>query len=61
MEPVDPLRKATAVFRQEGSLESGRGKITGIVAFALAWSEWSMDSWPTDFAVSMTPSFCAAS
>ena len=37
MEPVDPLRKATAVFRQEGALESGRGKITGIVAFALAW------------------------
>ena len=36
MEPVRPIRKATAVFNQTGPLERGRGKVTGIIAFALA-------------------------
>src|SRR5262245_52566698 len=36
MEPDHPLRKATAVLRQEGPLPTGRGKISGVIAFTLA-------------------------
>ena len=36
IDPVEPLKKTTAVFRQEGPLQTGRGKVTGIIAFALA-------------------------
>ena len=36
MDPIEPLKKTTAIFAQEGPLEAGRGKITGIIAFTLA-------------------------
>ena len=36
MDPVQPIKKTTAVFRQAGPLERGRGKVSGIIAFSLA-------------------------
>ena len=38
MKPTSILRKPTAVFHQTGALETGRGKITGVIALSgLAW------------------------
>ena len=34
---AEPLKKATAILHQEGPLETGRGKVTGIIAFTLAF------------------------
>ena len=36
MNPLEPLKKPGAIFKQEGRLEVGRGKVTGIIAFSLA-------------------------
>ena len=33
---IEPLKKTGAIFQQEGPLEVGRGKVTGIIAFSLA-------------------------
>jgi hypothetical protein len=35
MKPTSILRKPSAVFHQTGGLETGRGKITGVIALAL--------------------------
>ena len=34
---AEPLKKATAILHQEGPLQIGRGKVTGIIAFSLAF------------------------
>ena len=34
---TEPLKKATAILHQEGPLQTGRGKVTGIIAFTLAF------------------------
>lgn len=36
MKPRSLVRKSTAVFHQSGPLEKGYGKVTGVIAFALA-------------------------
>src|SRR5260370_40349259 len=35
MKPPPVIRKPTAVFRQTGAMERGKGKITGIIALTL--------------------------
>jgi sterol desaturase/sphingolipid hydroxylase (fatty acid hydroxylase superfamily) len=36
MKSPSPLRKPTAIFHQSGALQPGYGKVTGVIAFALA-------------------------
>ena len=36
MDPLEPLKKPGAIFKPEGPLEVGCGKVTGIIAFSLA-------------------------
>ena len=36
MQPIKPLQEATAIFRQDGALSRGYGKLSGVIAFVLA-------------------------
>ena len=36
MQPIKPLQKTSAIFRQDGALSRGYGKLSGVIAFVLA-------------------------
>ena len=49
LKPIEPLKKATAILHQEGPLQTGRGKVTGIIAFTLAFLCVLGDNLPEGF------------